>query len=221
MKNPDSQLQQIRERLTGHVVVLDAKLEMYEDLRAGINDERRKVLNQFVAFFRYAEDAFLTDIILTLTKIYDVSADAKRSLFHYLKLVRDNFGQLESKNSEFTVSTVNLQLAEIEARRVQLETLKIHRDKWRAHHDKQYFDRPAKLDEEAPLNVDDLRQLVEVAKQILWTHHGAFDDIEMVMRLGNADDLTRLMQLLQRHDMLTQKPEVLRILSDEMIGSQG
>ena len=64
-----------------------------------------------IALQRSVMDAFLTDVIINLSKLYDRRLSAKRSLLHYLRLVDDNLGSLEVKEGHLTHEIIAVQRA--------------------------------------------------------------------------------------------------------------
>lgn len=212
MQNPEEQIKELLQRLTPHVGRVGTKVEIYKYLQDCIRDERLKAIDIAPAFFNNTRDALFTDIIVTLHKLYDSRKSAKRSLVHYLRQVREHFRSLNIARSDFTSSTIDEQLVMIYQANDKLDRISRHRDQFRAHHDEKYFDHPEKLYEDAPLNLDDLSKLVEIAREILFIHHGAMMNVHYIMRTVNAHDVDNVIKSIQRYQVLMQHQECVNIL---------
>ncbi len=214
MRDPQKQILDFLQRLTYRVVLIDSKIEMYEYLVSCAQDRWVETLNRTPAFFKFVMDAFLTDVIINLSKLYDRRLSAKRSLLHYLRLVDDNIGSLEVKEGHLTHEIIAAQRAKIESARPMVDKLTIHRDKVHAHDDKTYFDEPFKVHLEAPLDETHLRELVEIVKELLLEHHVALRDTHFIMRAINADEARHVVTRLQQREFLVNHPVVFDLISD-------
>jgi hypothetical protein len=210
--NPEEQIKKLLQTLTVHVAWIDTRLEIYKCLQDCIKDKRIDALNVAPAFFRNIQEALLTDIILGLDKLYADGKDAKRSLVHYLGQVKTHFHTLKPSTDKFSAELIQHQLTEIELVRPLLYNLKVHRDRFYAHHDPKYFDNPYKLNEDAPLSPSDLSSLTELAKDILHAHYGGILNVERLMRIVNADDVSCVIKSVQRYEKMVKDPEIFEIL---------
>jgi hypothetical protein len=210
--DPKEQIKTLLQTLTAHVAWIDARLEIYKYLQDCIKDNRIDALNVAPAFFRNIQEALLTDIILGLDKLYTDGKDAKRSLVHYLRQVKMHFNSLKPAIETFSAELIEHQLTEIGLVRPLLSNLKIQRDRFYAHHDPKYFDNPYKLNEDAPLTLSDLSRLTELAKDILHSHHGGLLNVERLMRIVNANDVSFVIKSIQRYEKMVKDPEVFVII---------
>ena len=133
-------------------------------------------------------------------------------MVHYLRQAREHFNSLNITQSDFTPYTITEQLVLIDQANEKLARISQHRNRFRAHHDKKYFDDPEKLYEDAPLNIADLSNLVEIAKGILFIHHGAMMNVHYIMRTVNAHDVENVIKSIQRYQLLMQHQECVNIL---------
>jgi hypothetical protein len=210
--NPEEQIKKLLQALTAQVAWIDTRLEIYKYLQDCIKDQRIDALNVAPAFFRNVQEALLTDIILGLDKLYADGKDAKRSLVHYLRQVKMHFRMLKPTTESFSAELIQHQLTEIELVRPLLYNLKLHRDRFYAHHDPKYFDNRYKLNEDAPLSPSDLSSLTQLAKDILHTHHGGLLNVERIMRVVNANDVSFVIKSIQRYERMVKEPEIFEIL---------
>ena len=212
MIKPKVQIKKFLDGLTNHIAWIDARLEIYKYLQNCTKDNRIDALNVAPAFFRNIQEALLTDVILGLDKLYAAEKDAKRSLIQYLKQVKIHFRALEPAKSNFSIDLIEHQLVQIEKAQPLLKNLKVHRNKFYAHHEAKYFDNRYKLNEDAPLSTDDLTKLVDLAKGILHDHHGGLLDVERIMRVINADDVSFVIKSIQRYKRMVDDTEIFDIL---------
>ncbi len=220
MNEPDKQLKAILQRLDVYLARLAIKVEVYQYLDDCLKDDRIIALNMAPAFFRNVQDALLTDIIVTLDKIYD--EQAKRSLFYYLQQMQQSFSSLKfhddspfvkGKSEAVFVKLIGEQLDQLRRDQHSLSVIATHRDKYRAHYDSKYFDNPDKLYEDAPLYPDKLADLVKTAQSILREHHRLFFGVDRIMRPVNADDVGFVIKALQRYKKWSNDPEIFNILT--------
>jgi hypothetical protein len=208
------QLKAMLPNLMAHTARVEVKLEVYEYLQLCQYDRRRDVIAVAPVFFASISDALRTDMIVTLHNLYDSSSGAKRSLFHYLTQAQTHFSSLKPSHPLIAGDFVRQQLDQIAQAADILKHLSMHRNKYYAHHDKQYFDNPDKLFEEAPLYTTDLRVLVELAQKILRIHYRGLFDRDRITRPINADDVRRAIMSIDRYHKLLQVPEVMALLDE-------
>jgi len=78
----------------------------------------------------------------------------------------------------FDREEIKEQIAEITKAEVVLEKIRTNRNGFYGHFDKKYFDNPAKLAEDAPINLDELSELVDLAKAIIRRHHSVLKETD-------------------------------------------
>ena len=219
MNNPQQQLTSFLEKLIDHVARTEVKLEIFKHLEDCKKDSRIEALDTAPAFFMSVRDSLLTDIILMIDKFFDEGADAKRSLIQYLEQTKMHFHSLHLANDYITVDSIQGQLNSIRSANAKeiIKKVAAHRDRYRAHHDKRYFDAPHKLYEDAPLHVTELEELVKKAQAILRTHYMSLCGPDRTMRPVNADDVTQLIKIIQRHNKMIKDPEIFRLARERRL----
>ena len=169
-------------------------------------------LNLAPGFFRTAESALFTLIVMWADKLLDEHAE--RGLFNFLTFVEYNRKWLSPKQLQrrrnypddhwmlanrkpITLDQINEDREAI--RRLPcLQSFKIRRDKFHRHFDKAYFFDRSRLSEEAPLKWDDLTEAGKLMGRILNDYSVDFDGNSYSWNTLNIDDLSALLSAARR-----------------------
>lgn len=132
-------------------------------------------------FFQTTIDALYHTVVVELAKLYSKYDDGLNKLLNICEHNKDLFrteGTREWKNpqtmeiidrEEYKVCVlddIRVQREEIEKRKESIERIKVWRDKYFAHLDKEYRRAPEKLSEQYPLSDQVLRDLIDLADHI-------------------------------------------------------
>lgn len=120
----------------------------------------------------YIRSAFYYDLTFSIYRLYDTKSD--RNIYHFVRHAEAHASSIPWKKP-LTSSDFEAQhdlLATVEA---QKERLRLRRNKFFGHYDKQYFYEPGEIDTAYPFSNDDALALVRVLQQIVSKHSWALD----------------------------------------------
>lgn len=169
-------------------------------------------INLAPGFFRTADSALFTLIVLWADKLLDEHAD--RGMFNFLTFVEYNRKSLSPKQLQrrrqypddhwmlegrkpITLKQINGDRAKINDLPC-LKSFKIRRDKFHGHFDKEYFFDRAKLSVDAPLKWDDLYEAGQLMGRMLNAYSVDFDGSTYSWNTLNIDDLGSLLAAAKR-----------------------
>lgn len=164
-------------------------------------------LNLAPAFFRTVENALFTTIVLWADKLFDEKA--QRGLFNFLTFIEYNrrwmsIEELKRRRSYeddhwMLKGRIPISVESIEADRARLRSLtalrsiRIRRDKFHGHFDKDYFFDRDRLQEEAPLRWIDLDEAADAMGSVLNDYSVDFDGEMFSWKTLGIHDLSRLL----------------------------
>lgn len=188
------------------------RLAMYVRVYRRLHERRKDRLDELniaPAFFGTVLDALFSVIILWVDKLFD--EEGERGLFNFLTFIEYNREHLSIRalqgrrgypdghwmldKTPITLRAINEDRASILALQ-GLPSFKLRRDKFHAHFDKDYFFDRKRLDVEAPLELSDLEQALNLMHQILERYSAAYDGQIHALDPLNIDDLDRLLDQL-------------------------
>lgn len=169
-------------------------------------------LNLAPAFFQVVESALFSSIVLWADKLFDENGD--RGLFNFLTFVEYNRKWLTTKElqvrrgfpdghwmlrdrTEITVGTINSHRSRIRALE-GLPSIRLRRDKFHAHFDKQYFFDRIKISAEAPLRSEDLEAAGSLMGEIINDYSVDFDGKTYAWEPTNINDLDVLLDRVHK-----------------------
>jgi hypothetical protein len=169
-------------------------------------------LNLAPAFFHITEDALFTTIVLWGDKLLDEKGE--RGLFNFLTFVEYNrdwlvIGELQRRRSypddhwmlqgriPITAESIEEDREKIRALSA-LKSLKLRRDKFHGHFDKDYFFDRAKFNAEAPMTWRDLDEAGDLMGRVLNDYSVDFDGEMQSWKTMNIDDLRTLLEAAKR-----------------------
>lgn len=169
-------------------------------------------LNLAPAFFRTVEDALFTTIVLWADKLFDEKGE--RGFFNFLTFVEynrewlttaelkrrrgypDNHWMLRNR-IPITAQSIEEDRQKMRSLRA-LQSIRIRRDKFHGHFDKDYFFDRARLQDEAPLQWGDLDEAANIMGTMLNDYSVDFDGEMFSWKTMNIDDLRHLLRAAQR-----------------------
>jgi hypothetical protein len=206
VKDPKVFLVRYQENLTERIWRLARALRMFELLET-CDGSDRGILNQFVEFFGPVGDSLRTHLALNLHSLLD--EDSERSLVDYLKKTREHLrslvaADLGAKQINALRSEIDSQIARAQALQPILRSLKFSRDKYYAHTDRKYFDKPEALAVDSPLPLSDVSELITFCKKTLNWHQAKIIDCPVVYWLDDRgkDELSRLLCFVRRYEQM-------------------
>lgn len=169
-------------------------------------------LNLAPAFFGVVEDALFTMIVLWGNKLFDEKGE--RGLFNFLVFVEYNrdwlaIAELQRRRNypeghwmleariPITAATIDEDRAKIRELEV-LRSIRLRRDKFHGHFDKDYFFDRARFSKEAPITWEGVEKAGEVMGRILNDYSVDFDGEMFSWKTINIDDLGFLLEAAAR-----------------------
>ena len=169
-------------------------------------------LNLAPAFFRTVEDSLFTTVVLWADKLFDEKGE--RGLFNFLTLIDYNrrwmdISELKRRRSypddhwmlngrtPITAKTIEADREKIRSL-AALKSMRIRRDKFHGHFDKDYFFDRARLQDEAPIRWMDLHEAGEVMGGMLNDYSVDFDGEMFSWETIGIDDLSHLLRAAAR-----------------------
>ena len=169
-------------------------------------------LNLAPAFFHTVEDALFTMIVLWADKLFDEKGE--RGLFNFLTLVEYNrdwmtTAELQRRRGYVDGHWMLQNRTPITAQSIQhdresirslgiLKSVRIRRDKFHGHFDKDYFFDRARLRDEAPLQWKDLKEATRMIGTMLNAYSADFDGELLSWKTMNIGDLEHLLRAARR-----------------------
>lgn len=174
--------------------------------------DRLEVINQAPAFFGVVEGALFTSIVLWGDKLFD--EDGERGLFNFLTFVEYNRKWLTSDklqrrkgypdghwmlDGRIPITAESIEYDREKIRSLEaLKSFRIRRDKFHGHFDKEYFFDRQRLQSEAPLRWDDLKEAGDIMGAMLNDYSVDFDGTSFAWDTLNIDDLDVLLRNAKR-----------------------
>jgi len=169
-------------------------------------------LNLAPAFFHTVEDSLFTTIVLWADKLFD--EEGERGLFNFLTFVEYNRDWLTTTELQrrrgypdghwmlqgrapITATSIEVDREKIRSL-AALKSIRIRRDKFHSHFDKDYFFDRARFQDEAPLHWKDLDDASQVMGVMLNDYSVDFDGEMFSWKTMNIDDLRHLLRTAAR-----------------------
>ena len=169
-------------------------------------------LNLAPAFFHTVEDSLFTTIILWADKLFDDRGE--RGLFNFLSVMEYNRNWMSVQELQRRKSYPNghwmlqgrvpITFESIEEDREKirrlaaLKSIQLRRDKFHSHFDKEYFFDRQKLQREAPITWENLKEAGDVMMSVLNDYSVDFDGQRFASETMGIDDLTRLLHAARK-----------------------
>lgn len=204
MKNPNDELREYLYKLIHryrNIKSLDQQLKSIYEWNTPV---RIEALNLGAHFF-WVADYSLSRIIFVELSMF-LSEKEARSLRKWLNKAKEHaasmnptrFNKIEREyepiKPEKYRHIIDCQIAQLQDRQDVIDRIKAHRDKKIEHLDKDYFNDPQALDENYPLNADDIGDLMEVGSCILREHYSCLFQASMSMEVGSVQSVDTLLQ---------------------------
>ena len=201
-----------RKHLRDEVHCFIDSVSVYRQIQERKTD-RLAELNLAPGFFRVVEDALFTKIVLWADKLFDEKG--QRGFFNFLNFVENNRKWLaiselkrrrEYPNDHWMlegrkpITSYSIQADRDRIKSLSaLSSLRIRRDKFHGHFDKDYFFERHRLNTEAPLKWRDLEEAGQVMGSILNDYSVDFDGCSYFWLTLNTNDLDTLLHCASGH----------------------
>jgi hypothetical protein len=175
--------------------------------------DRLEQLNIAPAFFGLVMDSLSTDIIISISRLFDTDTSAE-TVFEFLRFIESHLGiftkeALSRRNDDLpfswnsgrqiTRTDITLHLKHLRACSKIIDHVRTRRNKRYAHLDKELAFDPVTLRRQAPLPYRDLQRLIKVTEQILNRYSIAFDGNEIDFRPINLFDVDKILDILHQY----------------------
>lgn len=180
------------ERLRQEAIRLACYVRVYRKLHERRYD-RLAELNIAPGFFSTVADALFSAIVLWVDKLCDERSE--RGLHNFLAFAEHHRGLFTRRPIDF--QTIQ---KDREALRAfgPLESVRLRRDKFHAHFDKDYFLDRTRLAEDAPLRWGDLEETLTLVANVLNRYSAAYSGNRLILEPLNVGDLDDLLSELHR-----------------------
>lgn len=184
---------------------------VYRQISERTHDHLREI-NLAPAFFHTVEDSLFTTIVLWADKLFDEKGE--RGLFNFLTFIEYNrewmtTAELKRRKGYpdrhwMLQDRVPITAKSIEEDREKirsltaLKSIRIRRDKFHGHFDKDYFFDRARFQDEAPIRWMDLDEATKVMGTMLNDYSVDFDGETFAWETMNIDDLGTLLRAAAR-----------------------
>ena len=207
----ERQFEMYRESLRHEVHCFRDSASVFRQISDRTQDHLSEI-NLAPGFFHVVEDALFTTIVLWADKLFDERGE--RGLFNFLAFVEHNRNWLSIEELQrrkgypddhwmlkgcipITAKSIDADRQKIRAL-AALRSIKIRRDKFHGHFDKEYFFDRSRLHAEAPITWTELDEAGSVMGQMMNDYSVDFDG---AMFVWNApEDLRRLLAAARRAD---------------------
>ena len=209
MIEPRERLRAYHENLHSRVWRLAIKLRIFEfSTNVGANERDLKAWNEFIGFFAPIEDCLRTDIIVTLHNLFD-ERSSERNIIDYLKEVKRYLRGVMGQNTSDAeirslTAEIDAQLGSAEALKPIIDRVKFSRDRYYAHFQGKYFDKPEALATDISLPFTDVIKLVDFCKEVLNWHEAKVLDCPVTIWLEDSgkERLDLLLCFVRRYHKL-------------------
>jgi AbiU2 len=173
--DPKKYFREYHENLHSRIWRLAIKLRILEfSTNVGANEPNLEVWNLSPAFFGPVEESLRTDIIVTLHNLFD-ERSSERTLLDYLKetkkYIRGLMGRdVPDAEVKRLTSEIDAQMARADSLKPIVDSVKFSRDKYYAHSEGKYFDKPYALVTDKALPFADVVKLIDFCKEVLKWH---------------------------------------------------
>ena len=189
--------------------------------------DRLAEMNIAPCFFRVIIGALFSVIIIWVDKLF--GKNSERGYINFLFFIENNveiFGisQLQRRRGypddhwmlkdrvPITFQTIKEDRDKIEKIEA-LANIRLRRDKFHAHFDKEYFFDRSKIDDDAPLTYSAIEQIIEVMGEIINRYSAAYNGNLYDLKPLNTKDIDILLDTLYRYRMQEETNTEIRVKS--------
>lgn len=171
--------QEIQEQYEEYIASLMKYLKKIEDkvaLFIHLNQKlhtKSKAIEHAPVIFLPILESLLVDSIISIAKLYE--GRAERNLIKFLNFVEGNIHNLEWGHQPITREQIDQQRALMDSHNGLVNNILGQRDKFFAHHDKEYFHDSSMLSSDFPLSNSDIETLINTAHKIIGEHSFALN----------------------------------------------
>lgn len=172
-------------------------------------------INLAPSFFNAVESSLFTTVILWADKLFDEKGE--RGLFNFLSVIEYNRDWMtvqelqrrksypddhwmlrpEHRGEPITVKSIEDDRQKIRALAAR-KSIEIRRNKFHGHFDREYFFDREKLQREAPITWENLKEAGEVMARMMNNYSADFDGNVFAAETLGIDDLTRLLHAARK-----------------------
>ena len=207
MKNPQTQIANLRDRIADRVVDLDSKLRDTQEFYEFIKEAKYlKVVNKSPQFFRIHNISIQRDLIISLAKTFDPGS--KRSIHKLIQWTNQNLNNIDFKGQPLEKNDIKMFRSQIDELNEIVCNIKTQRDQSIAHDEPKYFDRVFRISEQAPIELTDLSKVLKVLRKILRKLYWSMDNKDRDIKLAYRKNVTFVLKLLLHQEILSENEKV-------------
>lgn len=218
MQLQNEQLSVILKGFLNHVLQLDFSFHILTRLYLPSHDKRSKALNIAPFFFLPVRAALVTYVVLELNKMFR-DKGKERSFINLLSETKTNLDNLSIDREILGEVQIDTYLRKIKQQEPTIKNLSIQRNRFIAHNDPRYFGNQAKIIAEAPVDLNQMRELVNLSKEIIRTYYMAFFDSDFQFQPTGEDDqdVDHLMELILRYQRWLEDEELIDLIEKKSL----
>lgn len=187
------------EKLLNEVVNVNSKFKLYKYIIERANDNLNE-LNIAPGFFNLVLDSLISNVIITIAKIYEPSNRSGGSISKLINKIEQSIKSIEDER--INIELIKKHRNEIEKSKDVIKNLFVWRDKQYAHYDKKYFLGENNLSEDAKLTFGDIINLIEKAGAILNDYYSVLTDKYYSIEACNFDDVKKILDMLKQYNYI-------------------
>lgn len=205
----EKQFETYRESLFRECQRLISIISLYRHIHERKND-RLDELNIAPCFFQYTLFAFFTTIIIWAEKL--LSPNSERGLLNFLTFIENNIelfsieklqerrnypdGHWMLNREPIICDTIREDRKKLLG--LDLDRIKLRRDKFQAHFDKEYFFNREQLSADAPIKWELLTEITQIIPGIFNKYSIAYDGSSHLFEVMNINDIDRILNILHK-----------------------
>ncbi|RLC56720.1 MAG: hypothetical protein DRH89_05060 [Candidatus Cloacimonadota bacterium] len=177
---------------------LNSCFQLFEHLNKSLSS-RRKEMEIAKCFFTIILNSLLTNIIITICRLYENYDGKKRSeinLNRFLNFIEQNNKMIFPKSIKYKI--INEDKEKIKKQETTLEKIFVWRDKYLAHTDNKYLLNFTQLSEDNPINFDELQSLIEIAKETVNKYCKLYKNDFIIFDIVNVYDIDNIFYSLTK-----------------------
>lgn len=154
-------------------------------------------------FLKLVKYSFMSQLLIELCKL--LSSEEEKSLIKFLKFAKSQSNAIEPKefiklenkrlqiNSEEYDQLISLQLRDIKSHKTLIQNIIGRRNKILAHADKEYFYDDSRIENDFPIDMDGVDDLIKTIDNIIRAHHSCLFHSDVDLEVKSTGNLDRLL----------------------------
>ncbi len=162
-----------------------------------LSNKNNKEMNEAPCFFQYTIHSFITNLIVSVYRLYDPNKSAK-TIEKLLNFIKSNYKTIFHPNRKVKLDEINMDIKKNSDHEDHIKIIKKYRDKYYAHNDKKYFGDFKKLVESYPLDYSIIENLINITIDIYQKYYKAYYGELMPLEYVNCHDIKHIIYALRK-----------------------